>query len=236
MGRIIINLLVISMFFCKMNSCWSQNRVDNYEKHNFEIVSENINSDEYVVDYYLVEERVNCHFGSSVTRYKVKNLNLVSTSTMGVNNSRKVKAIYKKLKSEGNSEQKLMPINVVEQETEVVMLTNDVLVGGTVKQIEQPEIERPEYVYIDLVKTYEGVLEKGYFSVDMLKKVADSKFFKEELNKAAKWYTKLFEMTTDLEPIYYYRYAQSLKYVSQNEKANEMMLAYEQKSISTRIR
>jgi hypothetical protein len=91
-------------------------------------------------------------------------------------------------------------------------------------------------VYVDILKTYEGVLEKGYFSVEMLKKVADSRFFKNDLVKATQWYTKLFEMTTDLEPVYYYRYAQSLFAINQNAKAKEMMLTYEFKSTAASTR
>lgn len=233
MGRIIINLLVISMFFCEVNSCWGQYRVQNYENRNFEIIAENVNSEEYAVDYYLVIEKVNCRFGGYETRYKVSNLNLVNSHPMGENNTRTVKAVYKKVKPKIKPlEGSLLASNIVEKKADIVLTASDLPVGGTVQPIvtevtNLPERIKPEYVYVDILKTYEGVLEKGYFTTDMLKKVADSRFFKNNLEKAAQWYTKLFEMTSDLEPVYYYRYAQSLFAIKQNAKAKEMMLTYE---------
>ena len=86
------------------------------------------------------------------------------------------------------------------------------------------------YAYIDAIKTYERVAEKGYKSVDMLKKLGNSYYFNSDLNKAAKWYGELFAMTSDLESEYYYRYAQSLKSIGQNDKANQMMEKFNQKS------
>lgn len=91
------------------------------------------------------------------------------------------------------------------------------------------------YAYIDAIKTYERVAEKGYKSVDMFQKLGNSYYFNSELEKAAKWYDELFAMNTDLEPEYYYRYAQSLKSIGQNDKANEILEKFNQK-IGTDIR
>jgi tetratricopeptide (TPR) repeat protein len=84
--------------------------------------------------------------------------------------------------------------------------------------------------YIDAIKTYERVSEKGYKSPDMLKKMGDSYFFKEELDKAAKCYGELCEMTTDIEPVYYYRYSISLKAIGETEKASENLKKFNQLS------
>jgi tRNA G26 N,N-dimethylase Trm1 len=43
-----------------------------------------------------------------------------------------------------------------------------------------------------------------------------------EARKAAQWYGALFAMTSEVEPAYYYRYAQSLRSISENDKANQM--------------
>lgn len=79
------------------------------------------------------------------------------------------------------------------------------------------------YAYVDAIKTYERVANKGYKSVDIFKKLGNAYYFNAKLEDAAKWYGELFAMTTDLEPVYYYRYAQSLKAIGENEKANEML-------------
>jgi tetratricopeptide (TPR) repeat protein len=85
-------------------------------------------------------------------------------------------------------------------------------------------------VDINTIDTYERVAEKGYKSADMFKKVANSFYFNAEMDKAAKWYGELFAITSDVEAEYYYRYAQSLKSIGQNEKANEMMEKFIQKN------
>ncbi len=86
------------------------------------------------------------------------------------------------------------------------------------------------YAYIDAIKTYERVADKGYKSVDLFQKLGNSYYFNSELDKAAKWYGELFAMTSDLEPEYYYRYAQSLKSIGQNDKANDMLEKFHQKA------
>jgi outer membrane protein OmpA-like peptidoglycan-associated protein/tetratricopeptide (TPR) repeat protein len=86
------------------------------------------------------------------------------------------------------------------------------------------------YAYIDAIKTYERVAEKGYKSEDMFKKLGNSYYFNSEFDKAAKWYGELFAMNTEVEPEYYYRYAQSLKSTGDLTKANQMLDLFNQKS------
>jgi outer membrane protein OmpA-like peptidoglycan-associated protein/tetratricopeptide (TPR) repeat protein len=86
------------------------------------------------------------------------------------------------------------------------------------------------YAYIDAIKTYERVAEKGYKSADMFQKLGNAYYFNAEYDKAARWYGELFAMTSDLEPEYYYRYGQSLKAIGQNDKANEMLEVFHQKA------
>jgi hypothetical protein len=46
--------------------------------------------------------------------------------------------------------------------------------------------------------------------------------------KTAQWYGALFAMTSEVEPAYYYRYAQSLRSISENDKANQIMEKFDQ--------
>lgn len=87
-----------------------------------------------------------------------------------------------------------------------------------------------QYAYINAIKTYERIAAKGYKSVEMFQKLGNSYYFNAELEKAAKWYGELFSMTQDIDPEYYYRYAQTLKATSQYAKADEMLLKFSQKS------
>lgn len=86
------------------------------------------------------------------------------------------------------------------------------------------------YAYIDAIRTYERIVEKGYKSADMLKKLGNSYYFNSELDKANKWYTELFALNQDIEPEYYYRYSQTLKSMGKYEKADEMLVAFNEKS------
>lgn len=86
------------------------------------------------------------------------------------------------------------------------------------------------YAYIDAIKTYERLADRGYKSEDMFQKLGNSYYFNSEFEKSAKWYGELYAMDPDLNSEYYYRYAQSLKSIGQNEKANEMLEKFLQKS------
>jgi outer membrane protein OmpA-like peptidoglycan-associated protein/tetratricopeptide (TPR) repeat protein len=86
------------------------------------------------------------------------------------------------------------------------------------------------YAYIDAIKTYERVSDKGYKSAEMFQKLGNAYFFNAELDKAAKWYGELFALTTSVDPEYYYRYAHCLRSIGENDKANEMLKLYNEKS------
>ncbi|OIV39812.1 OmpA family protein [Flavobacterium johnsoniae] len=79
------------------------------------------------------------------------------------------------------------------------------------------------YAYIDAIKTYERVADKGYKSEDLFKKLGNSYYFNSDFEGAAKWYAELFAVNTSPEAEYYYRYAQSLKSTGQTDKAAKIM-------------
>ena len=79
------------------------------------------------------------------------------------------------------------------------------------------------YAYIDVIKIYERLAERGYKSEDMFKKLGDSYYFNSKFEGAAKWYGELFAMNNNSDVEYYYRYAQSLRATGQTDQANNMM-------------
>lgn len=79
------------------------------------------------------------------------------------------------------------------------------------------------YAYIDAIKTYERVANKGYKNEDMFKKLGDSYYFNSNFEGAEKWYSQLYAMNKNLESEYYYRYAQSLKATGNEAKANQIL-------------
>jgi len=86
-------------------------------------------------------------------------------------------------------------------------------------------------VNINIIDTYERTLDKGFKSIEMLKKVGDAKYFEGNLTESAKWYSQLFDLTTDLENQYYFRFSRSLTAISQFKKAEEMMKIYDERSV-----
>lgn len=86
------------------------------------------------------------------------------------------------------------------------------------------------YAYVDAIKIYEKVAQKGYKSEDMFKKLGNSYYFNSNFEGAAKWYKELFAMNTEVEPEYYYRYSQSLKSNGNIKEANNFLHEFEAKS------
>lgn len=202
-------------------SCFAQRSNNVSKMENTQLMADNLANNDLAVVAYHVEERINMAFGSSVTTYEVSNLSLVSTADLGQNNSRIITPKYAKTKVKA----------VAITHEPAIVSTNAIPVVATPIKVEVPvEVKKVKSVNIDILSTYERVLDKGYKSVEMLQRVGNSRYFDGDLVMAAKWYTQLFDLTKDLEPVYYYRYAKSLAAVSQTQKANEMMAMFENKN------
>ena len=81
-----------------------------------------------------------------------------------------------------------------------------------------------KFAYIDAIKIYERIAEKGYKSVEMFEKLGNSYYFNADLEMALKWYEQLFELSeTGIDPEYYYRYSQCLKSAKNYKLADVMM-------------
>lgn len=229
----------------------------NTKIENAQLISNSIeaNNDLAVVSYH-VEERINMNFGGTVTTYDVPNLNMVNTYNLGPNNTRVITPRYGKAKAApavgaGNNEQAkitdnraglaTIPVKIeaapIEQKNEAVadISANAVaVVEKTEVLVEEETIVETDinkdYITVNIVDMGERVLESGgEKTIENLKLVANARFFEGNLTKAAKWYTDLFKMTTDLDAVYYFRYGQSLKAVGQTSKSKEMMAIYESK-------
>jgi outer membrane protein OmpA-like peptidoglycan-associated protein/tetratricopeptide (TPR) repeat protein len=90
--------------------------------------------------------------------------------------------------------------------------------------------EYDRYAYVDAIATYERIAEKGYIDKSMFQKLGNAYYFNAELEKAEKWYEKLFDMDQNQEPEYYYRYSQCLKSIGNYTKADKMMTEFNHKS------
>lgn len=86
------------------------------------------------------------------------------------------------------------------------------------------------FAYVDAIATYEKLAAKGYKDERMFQKLGNAYYFNADLKKAVEWYEVLFEMNSDQDPEYYYRYAQSLKAIGNYEKADKMLELFNDKS------
>ncbi|MBO9583116.1 MAG: hypothetical protein J7574_03035 [Flavobacterium sp.] len=187
------------------------------------LLTDSLSNDDFVIQSYYVEERINKLFGGRIITYQVSKLDLIDTYDLGPNNTRTVIPNYVKRKP------KVAP-NAIEAKT--IVASSSASVSPVKVEVTAPAPSTSKYITVNMVDTYEKVIDKGYKSIDMLKKVADRFYFEGNLSAAVGYYAKLFDETQDLDVIYYYRYAQSLKAINENEKANTLMKRFKSETLT----
>ncbi|MBG43566.1 MAG: flagellar motor protein MotB [Aequorivita sp.] len=106
-----------------------------------------------------------------------------------------------------------------------------VLTSGSVlsqkKDIAKANKEFDKFAYIDAREIYLKVVEDGYESAEIFKKLGDTYYFNSDYTNAAKWYDKLVNQFPDqTEAEYYYRAAQSLKSLGKYTESDALMNDY----------
>lgn len=226
-----IFVLLTATIACSFASFAQSESAVNSRSANAEALDDMLTEDRVVVSYH-VEERINMNFGSRITSYNVPALNLVNTNDLGPNNTRTITPVFAKVKAKPKAEPMTVAINIADAGNSTPNAPLQIAVPATVpKAATAASVKTEAVAIVDVIATYERILDKGYKSIDMLKKVGNSRFFDGNLIVAAKWYGRLFALTTDLDAEYYYRYAQSLKSVNQIQKANEMMAIFENRNL-----
>lgn len=93
--------------------------------------------------------------------------------------------------------------------------------------------------YVKAAKSYEMSIKNGDVSKEALQRIGDAYYFNTQMEDANKWYEKLIsDYSEEIEPEYFFRYAQSLKGIRNYELAKKWMktFASKQKSTDTRTR
>lgn len=84
-----------------------------------------------------------------------------------------------------------------------------------------------DYSFSPAIDIYKRVLEKGYVTADLLKKLGNSYYFNADYADAAETYERLVkEYPSAIGPEYYFRYAQTLRTLSDYEGANAIMAKF----------
>lgn len=86
------------------------------------------------------------------------------------------------------------------------------------------------FAYVNVIKTYERIVERGFKSEEVLRKLADAYYFRGELPEAAKWYGELYTMNPELSAEHLYRYAQSLRAIENYTLSDQMMVQFKDKN------
>ncbi len=123
----------------------------------------------------------------------------------------------------------------------VYILTTLFLLVGAISSAQEGKISRADkkfdqYAFVDARKIYLDVAEKGYESADLFQKLADSYYFNAEYTSAEVWYKKLIDQyQEEIQPEYYFRYAQTLRALKNYELSDAMMSRFhELKGTDTR--
>lgn len=91
-------------------------------------------------------------------------------------------------------------------------------------KIKNADKEFDNYNYIDARNIYLDVVDNGFGSQDIYEKLGDSYYFNSELDKASKWYAKLYyEYRNTVASEYLFRYSQTLKNLGQYDNADKVM-------------
>ena len=84
--------------------------------------------------------------------------------------------------------------------------------------------------YVDAIKTYERLAEKGYKSEELFQKLGNAYYFNAQLVKANTFYAQLIALNSNQEPEYLYRHAQTLKAVGEYVQSDEFMAQFTKNS------
>ena len=97
------------------------------------------------------------------------------------------------------------------------------------KELEKANEMYKNFSYVDAIKIYERIAQKGFVNQEMLESLGNAYYYNAEYKKALPWYEQLFqEGKYKVKPEYYYRYAQTLKSVGDYTEADKMMAKFVQ--------
>lgn len=99
-----------------------------------------------------------------------------------------------------------------------------------ISKIQKADAKYDKYHYIDAREIYLKVVEKGYHSAEIYRKLGDTYYFNSEYSGATKWYYSLIqEFPNKAVTIDYFRAAQCLKSIGQHKEADKLMAIYKSK-------
>ncbi len=93
--------------------------------------------------------------------------------------------------------------------------------------VTKADTDYEQYSFRPAIDIYKRVMDKGYVSADLLKKLGNSYYFNADYVEAAETYKKLIDgYAQDAGAEHYFRYAQSLKSLGDYDGSNEVMAKF----------
>ncbi|WP_418513965.1 OmpA family protein [Corallibacter sp.] len=112
----------------------------------------------------------------------------------------------------------------------LVCLFCNVNTFAQIGKIEKANAKYDKYDYIDARQIYLKVVDNGYRSAEIYRKLGDTYYFNSEYSGAAKWYYNLInEFPSDAVTTDYFRAAQCLKSIGEQDEANKLLDVYKSK-------
>lgn len=106
--------------------------------------------------------------------------------------------------------------------------------GNTNRKLKKAAENYSELDYVDAIKIYEKVVDKGYASKEIDQRLGNLYYFRAEYQQAVKWYKRLFEK--DQNPkndLVFLRYSQCLRATGQDEQAKRYFDKFQDRQKTT---
>ncbi|RDY61701.1 OmpA family protein [Flagellimonas nanhaiensis] len=118
----------------------------------------------------------------------------------------------------------------------LITFLNFYILNAQKSTLKKADEEFDTFAYIDAREIYLNIVKEGYDSPQVYKKLGDTYYFNSEYTEAVKWYEWLIrKYPNNIESIYYYRVAQSLKSIGEYQKSKKMMGEFASKSANSVI-
>lgn len=96
--------------------------------------------------------------------------------------------------------------------------------------VQKADKQYEKLAYVDAIKTYEKLAEKGYKSEELFQNLGNAYYFNAQLSKANVYYAQLFAGYPNQDNEYRYRYAQTLKSVGDYTQSDALMAQFTKNS------
>src|SRR5690606_14616461 len=111
----------------------------------------------------------------------------------------------------------------------ISLAAQDTIPKRQAKAMERADVRYDEYSFSPAIDIYKKVLDKGYVSNDLLKRLANSYYFNAKYREAAEIYKRMEEsFPDDMEVEDIFKYSQSLKTIGNYDEAARLMRTFKE--------